>query len=56
MLPWTKEVSWQYGEIYRFLATEGRLIGANELWIAATALVHGMNVVTDNQDEPRNRS
>ena len=56
VLPWTKEVSWQYGEIYRFLATEGRLIGANELWIAATALVHGMNVVTDNQDEPRNRS
>ena len=51
VLPWTKEVSWQYGEIYRFLATEGRLIGANDLWIAATALVHGMNVVTDNQDE-----
>ena len=51
ILPWTKEVSWQYGEIYRFLATEGRLIGTNDLWIAATALAHGMSLVTNNQDE-----
>jgi tRNA(fMet)-specific endonuclease VapC len=51
LLPWTKEVSWQYGEIYRFLATEGRLIGTNDLWIAATALAHGMSLVTNNQEE-----
>ena len=51
LLPWTKEVSWQYGEIYRFLATEGRLIGTNDLWIAATALANGMSLVTNNQDE-----
>ena len=51
VLPWTREVSWQYGEIYRGLAAEGRLIGANDLWIAATALAHGMSVVTNNKDE-----
>ncbi|MBC8127172.1 MAG: type II toxin-antitoxin system VapC family toxin [Gloeobacteraceae cyanobacterium ES-bin-144] len=51
VLPWTKEVSWKYGEIYRFLAAEGRLIGTNDLWIAATALATGMGVVTNNHDE-----
>ncbi len=51
ILPWSSEVSWQYGEIYLALAAEGQLIGANDIWIAATALVHGMGVVTNNVDE-----
>jgi tRNA(fMet)-specific endonuclease VapC len=51
VLPWTKEVSWQYGEIYRSLASAGQLIGTNDLWIAATALVNGMGVVTSNLQE-----
>ena len=51
VLPWTREISWQYGEIYRGLAAKGLLIGANDMWIAATALVHGMGVVTDNANE-----
>jgi tRNA(fMet)-specific endonuclease VapC len=51
VLPWTMEVSWHYGEIYRFLAKAGRLIGTNDLWIAATALANGMQVVTENQSE-----
>ncbi len=51
VLPWTMEVAWQYGEIYRALAAKGQLIGANDMWIAATALVHGMGVVTNNRDE-----
>lgn len=51
VLPWSSEISWQYGEIYRSLASKGQLIGANDLWIAATALVHGMGVVTNNVDE-----
>jgi tRNA(fMet)-specific endonuclease VapC len=51
ILPWTLEVSWQYGELYRLLAASGTLIGTNDLWIAATALVHGMGVVTGNQGE-----
>lgn len=51
VLPWTKEVSWQYGEIYRALARQGNLIGTNDMWIAATALVHDMQLVTNNQNE-----
>lgn len=51
VLPWTMEVSCQYGEIYRVLAAKGLLIGTNDLWIAATALVHGIGVVTHNKDE-----
>ncbi len=51
VLPWTMEVAWQYGEIYRQLQARGTLIGANDMWIAATALVHGMSVVTRDIDE-----
>lgn len=51
ILPSTNEISWQYGELYRLLARRGTLIGTNDLWIAATALVHGMPVVTNNQSE-----
>lgn len=51
VLPWSGDVSWQYGEIYRALAAKGQLIGANDMWIAATALVHGMGIVTNNDDE-----
>ena len=51
ILPWTREISWQYGGLYRTLAVKGQLIGTNNLWIAATALVHGMGVVTNNVDE-----
>jgi tRNA(fMet)-specific endonuclease VapC len=39
---------WQYGETYRYLKANGTLIGTNDLWIAATALVHGMPLVTNN--------
>jgi tRNA(fMet)-specific endonuclease VapC len=51
VLPWTIEISWQYGELYRLLAGNGSLIATNDLWIAATALVHGMGVVTSNTSE-----
>lgn len=51
VLPWTIEISLQYGELYRLLAGNGSLIGTNDLWIAATALVHGMGVVTSNTSE-----
>ena len=51
ILPWSTEVSWQYGELYRYLAAKGTLIGTNDLWIAATALVHRMELVTENQSE-----
>lgn len=51
VLPWNLDVSWHYGEIYRFLQPLGRLIGTNDLWIAATARVHDMAVVTNNVAE-----
>ena len=51
VLPWSLEVSWQYGEIYRALQARGQLIGGNDMWIAATALVHAMPVVTNNTTE-----
>ena len=51
ILPWTMEVAWHYGEIYRTLAARGQLIGTNDLWIAATALANGFGLVTNNRDE-----
>ncbi|HEX7260913.1 MAG TPA: type II toxin-antitoxin system VapC family toxin [Luteolibacter sp.] len=53
LLPWTPDILWQYGELYRHLKSCGNLIGTNDLWIAATALVHGMPLVTNNADEYR---
>ena len=49
ILPWSLEVAWEYGQVYRHLAREGRLIGANDLWIAAAALAYAMPVVTANR-------
>lgn len=48
VLAWTREVSWQYGQLYRYLNGQGMLIGANDLWIAATAIAHATPVVTHN--------
>jgi tRNA(fMet)-specific endonuclease VapC len=53
VLPWSLDVAWEYGLAYRHLAAEGRLIGTNDLWIAATALAAGMPVVTANADHYR---
>lgn len=47
----SREVSWRYGEIYRHLAAQGRLIGTNDLWIAAAGLAYSLPVVTRNADE-----
>ena len=48
VIPCTPEVSWRYGRLYRYLRENGLLIDANDLWIAATALVFEMPVVTRN--------
>jgi tRNA(fMet)-specific endonuclease VapC len=42
--------AWLYGQLHRTLRRANRLIGDNDLWIAATALQHGLPVVTDNLD------
>lgn len=51
VLPWTAEIAWQYGEVYRALAAKGQLLGDNDMWIAATALAHGFGLVTSNDAE-----
>lgn len=48
VLECTADTCWHYGEVYRFLRTNGLLIGTNDLWIAATALAHGQAVITRN--------
>lgn len=53
VLPSTPEVSWQYGRAFRHLRDNGSLIGANDLWIAATGLAYQMPVVTRNVDHFR---
>ncbi len=44
-----RDVCWEYGRAYRYLSDNGLLIGANDLWIAATAKAHGLPVVTRNE-------
>ncbi len=48
ILATSREVEWQYAEAYRHLQANGMLIGANDLWIAATALAHDIPLVTRN--------
>ena len=53
ILPATPDVCWEYGKAFRYLQDNGRLIGANDLWIAATALANEMPVVTRNTEHYR---
>lgn len=48
VLPSSPEVCWHYGRTFRHLLDSGRMIGANDLWIAATGLAYDMAVVTRN--------
>ena len=51
MLTINAEAAWHYGEQNRLLAKDGQLIGSNDLWIAATALAHGLPLATVNVAE-----
>ena len=53
VLPLTFETAKAYGSIRADLERNGRLIGNNDLWIAAHALAEGLTVVTNNQREFR---
>ena len=46
-----REVAWRYGRLYRTLRERGTPLGANDLWIAATALAQDMPLVTRNTVE-----
>lgn len=53
VLPLTYETAKAYGSIRADLERSGRLIGGNDLWIAAHALADGLMLVTNNQKEFR---
>ncbi|MBI2894114.1 MAG: type II toxin-antitoxin system VapC family toxin [Deltaproteobacteria bacterium] len=48
VLGFSLDVAWEYGRAFRFLEENGLLIGANDLWIAATAIAYEIPVVTRN--------
>jgi tRNA(fMet)-specific endonuclease VapC len=52
-LPITEPVARVHAEIWAALAGRGDHIGAHDLWIAATALLHGLGVATRNEAEFR---
>ena len=48
LLPIDEETALVYARITRTLRRQGRLIGANDLWIAAASLRHEIPLVTGN--------
>ena len=51
ILPFTQKEAVAYGKIREQLAKDGKIIGPNDLLIAATALANGATIVTHNIDE-----
>lgn len=47
----TEQVARIHADVWAQLAAQGQLIGAHDLWIAATALTHGMGLATGNASE-----
>lgn len=47
-IPITEPVARVHAEIWADLAQRGEVIAAHDLWIAATALTHGLGVATRN--------
>jgi tRNA(fMet)-specific endonuclease VapC len=50
-IPITETVARVHADVWARLAARGHLIGAHDLWIAATALAHGLGLATGNADE-----
>lgn len=48
-VPITEQVARIHAETWASLAARGSVIGAHDLWIAATALAHGFGVVTRDE-------
>lgn len=53
LLPIDEETALVYGRVTRSLRDRGRLIGTNDLWIAAASIRHELALVTANVAEFR---
>lgn len=47
----TEQIARVHADIWAQLAANGEVIGAHDLWIAATAVAHGMGLATGNTRE-----
>lgn len=50
-LPVTQGVARVHAELSAQMAASGQRIGANDLWIGATAMAHGLGVLTGNASD-----
>jgi tRNA(fMet)-specific endonuclease VapC len=50
-LPITARIARLHSQIWAELQAKGEIIGAHDLWIAATALTHGLTLATANAGE-----
>ncbi len=50
VLPITREVAARYAELRRDLEAQGQAMSANDLWIAAVALLGDFTLVTEDAD------
>jgi len=50
-VPITEPVARVHAELWAGLARRGRAVGAHDLWIAASAVAHGLGVATGNAAE-----
>jgi tRNA(fMet)-specific endonuclease VapC len=50
-IPITEAVARVHAGVWAELAARGEVVGAHDLWIAATALAHGLGVATRNVAE-----
>ena len=51
VIPFTEHEAGIYGKIRQQLAADGKIIGSNDLLIAAVAMSYGATIVTHNTDE-----
>lgn len=50
-IPVTEPVARVHAEVWAGLSRRGNVVGAHDLWIAATALTHGLGVATRNASD-----
>ena len=50
-IPITETVARVHADVWASLSARGQVIGAHDLWIAATALAHGLGIATGNAGE-----